>query len=493
MIASLEEIPIGYRSDNVLVAYVRYLSKMVWPVHLAILYPLPKTISTLAAIAAAAALLAFTAAAAFGRKRSPYALVGWLWFLGTLVPVIGLVQIGHAAMADRYTYFPSIGVFIILTFAVRDWASRVHFSPAIITAAAVLVLGGCLFLTENQLHYWRDDESLFSHDINVTRNNEPAHLCLGLAFETEGREADALAEYRIALKMNPYRVKTYSALAHALVATGQTNEALADLREALRLYPQDVPSRDYLASLLTDSGRTSEALAELREAMRLYPPDSPPHDDLATLLANLLADSGRTNEALAEFQEAVRANPKNAELHDNLGAMLVELGRFDEAMEQYAAAARLDPADWRAPYLTGKALLKQGRDAEAMDEFRAALRLDPDNFQILAYTAHVLAATEDSQIRDGKTALAFASKANLLTGGSQPYVLDALGMACAETGDFTNAVEVAQRALDLANAAKMKNQNLQDFQQRLQLYKNRQPWCESFLATNAPPNEARGQ
>jgi cytochrome c-type biogenesis protein CcmH/NrfG len=131
--------------------------------------------------------------------------------------------------------------------------------------------------------------------------------------------------------------------------------------------------------------------------------------------------------------------------------------------------------------------LKQGRDAEAIDEFRAALRIDPDNFQILAYTARVLAADENPQIRDGRTALVLAVKAKVLTGEAQPYVLAVLGMACAETGDFTNALEVTQRALDLARAAQMKK--LEPLQQQLQLYKNHQPWRESFLATNPPAKE----
>ena len=286
--------------------------RCIWPFSIRC----PKPSLLLAVVAAVAVLLAISAAAWLGRKSGPYGLVGWLWFLGTLVPVIGLVQVGHAAMADRYTYFPSIGVFIALTFAVRDWANRLQFSPTVITTAVVLILGGCVVLTENQLRCWRDDESLFSHAIGVTKDNEPAHLCLGQVYEMEGRKADALSEYRISLKLNPYRVKTYSNLAHLLADSGQTNEAFAQLREALRLYPEDALSHDSLA--------------------------------------NLLADSGHTNEALAEFREAVRINPKDAALHDNLGAMLVELGRFDEAMEQYAAAARLDPADWRAPYLDGQ-------------------------------------------------------------------------------------------------------------------------------------------
>ena len=153
-------------------------------------------------------------------------------------------------------------------------------------------------------------------------------------------------------------------------------------------------------------------------------------------------------------------------------------------MNEFTNAARLDPTYPWPHFEMGKALLKQGRDAEAMDQFHEALRIDPDNFQILAYTAHVLAADENPEIRDGKTALVLAAKANALTGGAQPFVLDALGMAFAETGDFTNALDVAQNALDLATAAKMKN--LEAIQQRLQLYKNHQPWRESFLFTNAP-------
>ena len=445
MVVSLEEIPLHYRLDNVPLAYTRYLLKMLWPVHLAIFYPLPKTISPLAVVAAVAVLLAISAAAWLGRKRGPYGLVGWLWFLGTLVPVIGLVQVGHAAMADRYTYFPSIGVFIALTFAVRDWANRLQFPPTVITTAAVLILGGCVALTENQLRCWRDDESLFSHAISVTEDNEPAHLCLGQVYEMEGRKADALSEYRIGLKLNPYRVKTYSNLAHLLAGSGQTNEALAELREALRLYPKDAPSHDSLA--------------------------------------NLLADSGHTNEALAEFREAVRINPKDAALHNNLGAMLVELGRFDEAMEHYAAAARLDPADWRAPYLRGKALLKQGRDLEAIPYFRQAMQIDPDNLHVLIYLAQVLASDENPKVRDGHTAFDLASRANTLTGGAQPAMLDALGMACAELGHFDDAQKAAQEALNLTQASGMTNDTAV-VQQRLQLYQNHQPFRQSFA--NAP-------
>jgi tetratricopeptide (TPR) repeat protein len=413
-VASFELVPLHYRFCNALVSYGLYLLKMVWPVGLAVFYPLPDHLIWLlmAAMTSAVVLVIISSFVWRAGRAHAYLPVGWLWFLGTLVPVIGLVQVGGAALADRYTYIPSIGVFIAVTFGVCDLADRFQFPKKAIATAAVLILATCLILTENQLRYWHDSETLFAHALVVTKNNHVAHVNLGVALEQKGKLNEALAEYRAAEQLAP----------------------------------------------------------ELYHI----------HNNLGNLLDNL----GHPKKALAEYREAVLLNPKLPSLHNGAGIVLTELGRFDEAMSQFKEAARLDPTYPWAHLEIGKMRLKQGRDAEAIDEFREALRIDPNNFQILAYTAHVLAADENSQVRDGQTALVLAVKAKVLTGDSQPYVLDALGMACAETGDFTNAQEVTQRAIDLATAAKMKK--LEPLQQRLELYKNHQPWRESFLATNTP-------
>jgi tetratricopeptide (TPR) repeat protein len=411
-VISLEQVSLYYRLCNVATCYGRYLLKIIWPRDLAVFYPLPDKIPALAIAAAVAALIFISVAVWLARRRSPYLLVGWLWFLGTLLPVIGLVQVGGAAMADRYTYIPAIGIFIAVAFGVRDLADRFPFSKPAATVAAVLILGGSIFATENQLRYWRDSESLFRHAVAVTKDSDVAHINLGAALQSKGKLNEALTEDRIAEKLAPGRYHIHNNL------------------------------------------------------------------------GNILNDLGRPEEALVEYRTAVRLDPTLPFLHNSLGTTFAELGRFDEAIGEFSEAARLDPA-YAPPYFeTGKALLKQGRDAEAIDRFRDALRLDPDNFQILAYVANVLAADENSEIRDGKTALVLAIKAKMLTGGAQPSALDALGMACAETGDFTNAVDVTRRALDLANAAKMKG--LEPLQQRLEFYKNHRPWRESFLSTNAP-------
>jgi len=416
-VASLELVPLHYRFCNALASYGLYLLKMVWPVRLAVFYPLPGHLTWLlmAATASAVVLVIISSFVWRSGRARAYLPVGWLWFLGTLVPVIGLVQVGSAALADRYTYFPLIGVFIAVTFGFCDLAGRLQFPQKAIATAAVLILATCLMLAENQLRCWRDSETLFAHALAVTKNNHVAHVNLGVALEQKGELNEALDEYRVAEELAP----------------------------------------------------------ELYHI----------HNNLGNLLDNL----GHPREALLEYRWAVLLNPNLPSLHNGAGMVLAELGRFDEALRQFKEAARLDPTYPWAHLEIGKVRLEQGRDAEAIDELRAALRIDPDNFQILAYTAHVLAADENPQIRDGRTALVLAVKAKVLTGEAQPYVLDALGMACAETGDYTNALEVTQRALDLAKAAKMKK--LEPLQQRLELYKNHQPWRESFLATNAPTKE----
>ena len=413
-VVSLERVSLFYRLCNALMSYGLYLLKMIWPTDLAVFYPLSTQIWLVRiwAVVAAAILVALSWLVWRGRRAGPYLLVGWLWYLGTLVPVIGLVQVGGAALADRYAYLPSIGVTIAAAFGLRDLVRRFRLRTAPVATAAGLMLAGCLVLTENQMRYWRDSYTLFAHAVAVTRENDIARINLGVALEHQGKPQEALTQYRAAARIAPKRYQV--------------------------------------------------------------------HNNLGNLLDNL----GRPDEALAEYREAVRLSPDLPLLRDGLGSVLAELGRFNEAMNEFTNAARLDPTYPWPHFEMGKVLLKQGRDAEAMRQFHEALRIDPDNFRILAYSAHVLAADANPQIRDGNTALLLAAKANALTGAAQPFVLDVVGMACAETGNFTDALEVTQKALDLAKARGIKN--LEGMQQRLELYKRHQPWRESFLLTNSP-------
>jgi len=406
-VLALEPYPLWLRLENAVVAYASYLLKTVWPLDLAVFYPLRARIPGIQMAVALGLLAVLSWLAWRNRRRRPHLIVGWLWFLGMLAPVIGLVQVGGQAMADRYTYLPLIGVFLAVAFEMGVWFSRRRVASGVIAVAGGLPLLGCLILTERQLGYWRNSQDLFTHAIAVTRDNAVAHINLGVAFEREGRRDAALREYEIGLSLNPR-------LAHA-------------------------------------------------------------HNNVA----NLLDEAGRPDEALEHLREAVRLKPQAPLPHDNLGTLLVELGRYDEAMSQYAEAFRLNPDDPRPHYLMGKALLRQGRGADAITHFHEALRLDPNDVQSLTFLARVLSADHDASARDGRAAIAFAERANALTAGSQPFVLETLAMAYAESGRYSEAQQVVRKAIDLVSTAG-EPAAAEAMRQKLRLYESNQPWRESF-------------
>ena len=406
-VMSLEQRPLGLRLANALVSYVEYLAKIFWPKNLAVIYPLPNEIPPWQIASAAILLLVISGLVWAGRKSSPYLLIGWLWYLGTLVPVIGLVQVGGQALADRYTYVPAIGIFIMLAFGAADLVTRFRISKIAISTAAAVTLAACLFATERQVGFWQNSELLFKHALALTKNNAVAHLNLGVALEQDNRQQEALTEYRQAVESDAHRFQAHNNL------------------------------------------------------------------------ANLLATIGSRDEALKEYQETLRLNPNAALAHVNFGTLLVDMSRFDEAMREYSEAVRLAPEDPRPHYLMGKACLRQGQSAEAVKHFHDALQLAPSDFQTLTWLARVLASDENSTVRNGAEAVSLAQRANDLTGGEQPFVLDTLAMAFAEAGRFKEAQEAVQKAIELATAAGAQK-TLPEMQARLQLYQAGQPYKQNF-------------
>jgi tetratricopeptide (TPR) repeat protein len=414
-VVSLEAIPLHYRLRSVPLAYVEYLSKTFWPAKLAIFYPLTEKIPASEAMLSVTLLVFISLVAVWLHRSRPYLLTGWLWFLGMMVPVIGLVQVGGAALADRYTYLPSVGIFIAVTFAACDFAARFKIPPSVLAGISIFILTASVIAMENQLRYWQNSVTLFQHALAVTADNDVARNDLGVGLEQQGRLAEAAEQYRAAARLEPDRYQG--------------------------------------------------------------------HHNLASALDRL----GRPAEALVEHREAVRISPDTPFLHHCLGLALVNAGQPDEALKEFSKAAQLDP-HYPWPHLeTARIYLRQNRDADALDELRAALRIDPDNIETLTFTAQVLAASENRASRNGQSAFMLAAKANLLTGGRRPNVLDVLGMACAEMGKFDDAQLAAQTALEVAAALKQKN--VEPIQRRLELYKTHQPWRESFRSTNAPASK----
>jgi tetratricopeptide (TPR) repeat protein len=405
-IAPLAKYPLGLRLENVVVSYADYLFKALWPTQLAVFYPLVPPDGIVVALAAVV-LLGISGLVWWRAEAQPWLAVGWLWYLGTLVPVIGLLQVGDQALADRYTYFPLIGIFLAATWAARDLAQSRQLAGRWLVPAAVLLLIVCLALTERQLAFWRNSETLFTHALAVTADNAYARLNLGEALQAEQRTEEAVAQYRRALKLDPTCYQVYN----------------------------------NLGRLLNDEGKPAEALAYCQTAVALY--------------------------------------PRSAPSHSGLGMVLAELRRFDEALAQFSEAERLDPR-YAAPYFqTGRVLLKQGRDAEALPRFREALSLEPGNFGMLIFVARALASNQNAPGRDGAAALALAQRAAALAGLRQPVVLDTLAMACAETGHFNEATNLAQQAVAAALAGGGRD-DAAEMQRRLALYQAGQPARTSF-------------
>jgi Flp pilus assembly protein TadD len=343
-ISSLDVVPFAVRIANTLTAYAVYLWQTVWPANLAVLYPYQTSPSIIMAVAAFVMLAGITVVILRRSRSQPYLTVGWFWFLGTLVPVIGLVQIGGAAHADRYTYFPIIGLFIAAVWGGAELAQRLSIpKPALIGAATALVIA-CAIATRVQTGYWADGITLWERAVAVTPENSRAHNNLGTSYADANRQADAAAEYRRAIQIQPDMPQAHNNLGLALVRLGQPDEAMAQFREAVRLKPDYVDARNGLGILLVDRGDADEAIVHLTEAVRRRPAEAQLHYNLATAFAAL----DRMDVATREFLEAVRLEPNQAEWQYAVGTAYAAQGDTARAIAYLEAALRLDPRHERA-------------------------------------------------------------------------------------------------------------------------------------------------
>jgi tetratricopeptide (TPR) repeat protein len=319
MMDSLENVPLSARMGNALISYVRYIGKLFWPTRLAVFYPYPEHGWLLGWVLLAALAMACISALVYKlRVRRPWLLVGWLWFCGTLVPVIGLVQVGGQAMADRYTYLPSLGLFILVVWGLAEAAQPWKHYGVISWVAGCALIIACSGLTREQLGYWQDSETLYQHALAVTENNYLALHNLGIFFFSKGRTDEAIAQYREALRVQPDSAMAHYDLGAALGKKGETDEAIIQFQKALQLNPNNADARINLGTALAMKGRTDKAIAEFAEALRLKPDNAEAHYDLGALFGR----EGKLDEAIAEFQEAIRLQPDYAAARLNLAHAL---------------------------------------------------------------------------------------------------------------------------------------------------------------------------
>jgi tetratricopeptide (TPR) repeat protein len=332
-----ESLPLSARCGNALISYCRYLGKLFWPTDLAVYYPHPGQWPVGKVLLAGILIFGITILLFGQRRRYPFLLVGWLWYCGTLVPVIQLVQTGGHAMADRYTYLPWVGVLVVAVWGAHELTRGWQYRVMALSVAGSTVMVLCLALTRQQIGYWKDSEALFRHALEVTENNDLARYNLGAALSKKGQTDEAIRQYEEAIRLKPDYAEPHNNLGLALAKRGQLDEAIRQYQEALRLNPDYATAHNNLGIALGKKGQMDEAIRQYREAIRLRP-DFP---DAHYNLGNALYNKGRTDEAIRQYQEAIRLKPDDAEAHNNLGAALELKGQMDEAIGQYQEAIRL--------------------------------------------------------------------------------------------------------------------------------------------------------
>jgi tetratricopeptide (TPR) repeat protein len=529
-------LPLSFRIPHVLVSYVHYLGVMLLPRHLAAHYPYVAAVPAFEVAGAAILLALLTFLAFYLAARRPYLVVGWLWYLGTLVPVIGLVQVGDQAWADRYSYIPLIGLFVAAVWGVGDlaeaWASR-RMGPGasavmpafplaglLLGAVAAAVGVAMLVATSLQLRYWKNTRTLFEHAAAVTQNNTRAltvlgslqaadgkleeakrlyaqalshspdnpetHFNLGKLLDQEGKLDEAIAEYSRSLWSRQWQDKVHILIGVALAKEHKYAEAAAHYQAALALNPESATAENNLARVLHSQGKLDEAMKHYEAALKLDPQLAQAQNNLGVLLLQQV----RLAEGVPHLREAVRLMPGDAESQYNLAVALNQQENWKEAAASFARLAPGRPNDAKLHYEFGLALAHLGQTREAMSHYARALRLQPDFPEALDRLAWIAATDSRPELRNGTEAVNMAQRACELTEHKQAQYLATLAAAYAEAGQSAEAVSAAETAGNLAASAGQKEMaakcgNL------LEALKSSKPWRETLKAPADGPSSSR--
>jgi tetratricopeptide (TPR) repeat protein len=482
--ATVGQLTLLTRCDNVLISYCRYLSKLFWPVDLAFFYPMHRY-GPPVCVLAVVTLAGLSGLIWFQRRRWPYLLTGWLWFLGTLVPVIGLIQVGGQSIADRYTYIPSVGILILVSWGVYALTKSWRHQILALSLAGSATVFFCCVTTRTQIGYWKDSEALARHALAVTSDNFVAHNSLAWAYCFEqGRTNDAVGEYQLAIQAYPDFAEAHLNLGRLFASMGQTNPALNELTTAAELAPArpdvhfflgnllfrlgqtdagvgqfknavnfkagDAGSGTALVNLLLETGQTNAAISQLEEALKVMPSNFEFH----YRLGNLFYSTGQAEDAIARFQAAIRLKPDSFEAHNNLASLLAKKGEVDRAIGELQEAIRLKPENADTHYNLGALYLKQGLGDEAAGEFQTAIRLSPGNSAARYYLGTIL-------IRKGQTEAAITQyREALRLKPDYAFAHNKLGIALGAAGRLPEAVAEFQEAVRLKPDYAEANTNL---------------------------------
>ncbi len=374
-IAYFDIIPLTKRVYNAIFSYALYLKKLLWPTDLAALYP-HSDIQILQVLLAALLLVFITAISCKYYKKYPYLVVGWFWYLGTLVPVIGIVQVGSQAMADRYAYIPFIGIFIMLSWTINEIIKNSLWQK-ISSFIVVIIFMGLLVTTHNQVRYWENSFSLFERTLNTTKGNFIAHIGMGVELMKQNRINEAVAHFNTAININPKNPVNYIAfvsLGQTFSIQNKTKEAIAAFKQALSINSKCDEAYHKLGFVLFQTGQVEEAIVEYQKAIALNNDYPMYHGSLG----NAYVRQGKFEEAAKEYSEVLRIQPANAGAHNNLAMVLIRQDRIDEAIKHFREAIRLQPEYANAHYQLALLLKQKGLIEESTYHYQQAISINSE-------------------------------------------------------------------------------------------------------------------
>lgn len=372
LVQTITQYSLVYRIENAAVAYIAYLGKMFWPSRLAFFYPSVIDSLSIWYIAASALLLVgITVAVIWKIRQCPYLFVGWLWYLGTLVPVIGLVQVWEQAMADRYTYIPLIGIFIMIAWSLPLLLAKWQYHKVVLGTSALIIFLALSICTHLQLRYWRNSEALFEHALEVTENNYIAHYFLAHSLYKQGKIVSAIAHNYEAVRIKPYFVNALCNLGASLALTGRLDEAIKLYTRALELKPDLVEARVNLGDALIGRKNLSEAVIHFNKALEMQP------DCVRAIkgLGKVFLFQAKYTEAIEKYKLVLQKTPDDPQAHNDLGVILSITGQHDEAIEYFEKAIQLSPNSPKAHFMLAKALSTAGKFVKAIKTAEKALEL----------------------------------------------------------------------------------------------------------------------
>jgi Flp pilus assembly protein TadD len=345
------------RFGNALAACMIYLGQMVWPAGLALIYPYSfKGLPPWEVALAGMSLAGLSALAFWQRRKQPWLLMGWLWYLVMLLPVAGIIQVGHQAHADRYTYLPQIGVYVAVTWLVAGWGAKRQTGRTALAGLMPAVLAVLMVCAWKQTTYWQNSETLWTHTIACTTANDIAHCNLGVVLLQKGKVDEAITEFQNALQIKPFVAEAHYTLAIALLQKGRVDEAIVHFQTALQIKPGFAEAHYNLGNVLMQKGQMDEAVFHLQKALQINPDNAEAHVNLG----NVLMQKGRGDEAISHFQKALQISPDYAQAQNNLGNALMEKGQVDEAIAHFRKALQINPGYAKAYINLHNALLQKG-------------------------------------------------------------------------------------------------------------------------------------